>query len=121
MPIIAGTKDGKLYIGLSGNPSAASIGFEQIVRPVLQKMSGNCEWQRPRLRARLTESYDKNSSVRRFIWAQWRQDGKFLSVSPLGLQGNGMLKSAMHANALIIIPENSPPLPVGAEVEIELL
>ncbi|MDF2500768.1 MAG: moeA [Anaerosporomusa subterranea] len=121
MPVIAGIKDNKLYIGLSGNPAAASIAFEQLVRPVLLKMGGYRDFTRQRLKAYLLEPYEKSSNVPRFIWAQWRQDGDQLWVKPLGLQGNGMLKSACHANALIIIPANSPPLAAGAEVEIELL
>jgi molybdopterin molybdotransferase len=121
MPVIAGIKDNKLYIGLSGNPAAANIAFEQLVRPVLLKMGGCVDWQRQRLKAYLMEPYAKKSTVPRFIWAEWRQSGDRLWAKPLGLQGNGMLKSACHANALIIIPANSPALATGAEVEIELL
>jgi molybdopterin molybdotransferase len=42
-------------------------------------------------------------------------------VEPLKLQGHGMLKSAMGANALLVVPEDSPPLAEGTWLETLLL
>lgn len=120
MPVIAGTNAGRLYIGLSGNPAAASIAFEQLVRPVLLKLGGYREWQRTRILAYLAEPYRKPSMAKRFVWARWWQENGKLFAVPIYLQGNGMLKSSIHANALIVIPENSPPLAAGSLVELEL-
>ena len=121
MPVLAGLKDGIVYIGLSGNPAAASIAFEQVVRPVLLKMGGQQEWWRPVVRAKLAAGFHKGSESKRFVWARMRQGEECLLVEPLRLQGNGMLQSALHANALIVIPANSPPLPAGTEVDTMLL
>lgn len=121
MPVLAGRKDGKLYVGLSGNPAAASVAFEQIVRPVLLKMGGRTAWWRPRAKALLTAPFTKSSGATRFVWASCRPANGSLTVEPLPLQGNGMLKSAVTANALIVIPAGSPPLAAGSTVEICLL
>lgn len=121
MPAIAGVKAGRLYLGLSGNPAAASIAFEQLVRPVLLKMSGSSNLQRQRLKARLLEPYIKTSDVRRYVWAEWMYSGEEAVVRPLGLQGNGMLRSACDANALIEVPAGILPLKAGALVDIHLL
>ncbi|MBP2637145.1 MAG: moeA 1 [Firmicutes bacterium] len=121
MPVLAGTRDGKLYIGLSGNPAAAAISFEQLVRPVLMKMAGRKIWWRPRVKGILASPFKKKTGAKRFVWARCWQAGTDILVEPSGGQGNGMLKSAMAANSLIVIPENSPPLAVGTEVEIILL
>jgi molybdopterin molybdotransferase len=121
MPVLAGVKDGKLYVGLSGNPAAASISFEQVVRPVLMKMSGRSCWWRPQVRAVLAAPFGKSTGAKRFVWSRCWQKGHDMLVEPLGQQGNGMLKSAVVANSLIIIHENSPPLPAGVEVEVILL
>ena len=121
MPVLAGIKAGKLYIGLSGNPSAASIAFEQVIRPVLLKMGGRHNWWRPSVQAKLSTSFDKSGGSKRFVWARFWQGKDGLEVEPLRLQGNGMLQSAIHANALIVIPADSPPLPAGTEVEMMLL
>lgn len=121
MPVLAGIKDGKLYIGLSGNPAAASISFEQVVRPVIAKMSGRSNWWRPVVRAVLAAPFAKSTGAKRFVWSRCWQRGVDILVEPLGLQGNGMLKSAVAANSLLVIPENSPPLSTGLEVEVILL
>lgn len=121
MPVLAGLKDGKLYIGLSGNPAAASVAFEQLVRPLLLKMGGRRELGRPRARAVLTAPFTKPSTAKRFVWARCQPSDGGLTVAPLPLQGNGMLKSAVTANALIAIPAGSPPLAAGSPVEIYLL
>lgn len=121
MPVLAGIRDGKIYLGLSGNPAAAAISFEQLVRPMLMKMAGRKVWWRPRVRGILASPFKKKTGAKRFVWARcWQADTDIL-VEPSRIQGNGMLKSAMVANALIVIPENSPPLEVGTEVEVILL
>ncbi|TWH51840.1 gephyrin-like molybdotransferase Glp [Sporomusa sp. KB1] len=121
MSMLAGIKNGKLYLGLSGNPAAAAISFEQLVRPILMKMCGHKSWWRPRVRAVLASPFNKSTGAKRFVWSHcWQKDNGILA-EPLRLQSNGMLKSAMVANSLIVIPENTPPLPSGSEVEVILL
>lgn len=121
MAMLAGHKNGRLYIGLSGNPAAASVAFELLARPVLCKLGGHSRLWRPRTRARLTAAFAKASPVIRFVWASCRLEQGCLVAEPLPLQGNGMLKSAVSANALVIVPANSPPLVAGDEVEVMLL
>ena len=121
MPVLAGTRDGKIYLGLSGNPAAAAISFEQLLRPMLMKMAGRRVWWRPRIKGILATPFKKKTGATRFVWARCWQAGTDILVEPSRGLGNGMLKSAIGANALIVIPENSPPLPVGAEVAIILL
>jgi molybdopterin molybdotransferase len=121
MPVLAGRKDRKLYIGLSGNPAAASVAFEQLVRPLLLKMGGRNELKRPLAKALLAAPFTKSSGATRFVWARCRPVNGSLTVEPLPLQGNGMLKSAVTANALIVIPAGNPPLAAGSTVEICLL
>ena len=121
MPVLAGTRDGKLYLGLSGNPAAAAMSFEQLVRPVLMKMAGRKVWWRPRIKGILASPFKKKTGAKRFVWARCWQAETDMLVEPSRALGNGMLKSAMGANALIVIPEDSSPLAVGTEVEVILL
>ncbi len=121
MPVLAGLRDGKPYVGLSGNPAAASVAFEQIVRPALLKMGGRRDIWRPRAKALLTAPFTKTSGAVRFVWARCQHANGSLTVEPLPLQGNGMLKSAAAANAMIVIPAGSPPLEAGSVVEVRLL
>ncbi len=121
MPVLAGFRDGKPYVGLSGNPAAASVAFEQIVRPALLKMGGRRDIWRPRTEALLIAPFVKTSGAVRFVWARCQPVNGSLTVEPLPLQGNGMLKSAVAANAMIVIPAGSPPLAAGSMVEVCLL
>jgi molybdopterin molybdotransferase len=73
------------------------------------------------VKAQLVSGFGKKAGPVRFVWAHCWQQGKSLVVDHLTFQGNGMLKSAIAANALIIVPENSPLLPAGSEVEVMLL
>lgn len=120
MPVWAGRWDSSWLIALSGNPAAASISFEVLIRPLLCKMAGLKNIERMRTKGTLIGEISKASPTRRFVWATYSlADGRLL-VRPL-LQGNGMLRSLCEANALIDIAANSPALAVGAEVDILLL
>lgn len=121
MPVIAGVWNSALLVGLSGNPAAASVSFEVLLRPVIRRLAGYEQLGRPRCTALLTNHFAKTSNNRRFVWARCTITGDRLRAEPLLHQGNGMLKSMVYANALIEIPANSPPLPGGSPVDVYLL
>ena len=121
MPVLAGQLDARLIIGLSGNPSAASIAFEQIIRPLLLKMGGRKTWWRQSMRATMTKPFAKTSASKRFVWAYSWMGEQGMLVEPLPLQGNGMLKSAIAANALISLEAGSPPVGPGENINVILL
>lgn len=121
MPVLAGLKDGKLYLGLSGNPASAAISYDQLVRPVILKLGGRRELWRPLFKAVMAAPYGKSTAARRFVWAACRQGDGAVLVEPIDTQGNGMLRSSAAANCLIAIPENTPALPAGTVVDIILL
>lgn len=121
MPVLAGLLDDRILAGLSGNPSAASMAFEQIIRPLLLKMGGRTSWWRQSARATMTKPFTKGAGGKRFVWAySWLGDTGLL-VEPLPLQGNGMLRSAIAANALIAMEAGSPPIGTGENIEVILL
>jgi molybdopterin molybdotransferase len=121
MPVLAGLFDDRLLVGLSGNPAAASIAFEQIIRPLLLKMGGRRDWWRQSARATMTKPFGKGSGIKRFVWAYSWMGEQGLLVEPLPLQGNGMLKSAIAANSLIALEAGSPPIGQGENIEVILL
>ena len=120
-PILGGLVDRRPVIGLSGNPAAASIAFEELIRPVLLKMGGQRCWWRRKVRGRMAKSFARASGPRRLLWAySWLDEGG-LSVEALPMQGGGGLRSALLANSLIAVEENSPPLSAGDDIEVILL
>jgi molybdopterin molybdotransferase len=121
MPVIAGYWNNTLLVALSGNPAAANVSFETLLRPLLRKMSGATVWERPKGRAKLKKAFNKPSPCRRFIWAHCQSEDGILYAEPMGFQGNGMLSGMLSANALLDIPANSDRLLIGTEVDVRLL
>lgn len=119
-PVVVAQKDGKLIIGLSGNPAAALITFELIAVPLIKKMSGQKTHLPKKISAILQNDFDKPSPQRRFLRAHCFSDG-VNRVELTGEQGNGILTSMIHCNALIDIPAGSGPLCKGQTVTALLL
>jgi len=120
-PLAFGRLGGTPLLGLPGNPVSAAVTFELFARPVLRKMQGFRQALRPMAQARLLEDFEDTGNRRHYVRAQvqWR-DGAFVATTT-GPQGSHILTSMLGANALLIIPENSPPLPAGALVQAMLL
>lgn len=120
-PALAADYDGKLLIGLSGNPGAALITFETIVRPVLRKLIGVSTLDRKKAIGFMMDDFNKTSGQRRFTRVRAEINGERIEVSLSGKQNPGVLKSMISCNALIDIAPNSKPLKKGDRVEIMLL
>lgn len=120
-PAVCGEKDGKLVVGLSGNPSAAMITFLMLVRPIIRSMSGKSSGALPEVSAVMDQPFRKKSGQRRLLRAvvDWKNGG--YHAVPAGIQSPGALKSMMVCNALIDIPAGRNPLEVGEEVKAILL
>jgi molybdopterin molybdotransferase len=120
-PAVCGEKNGKLIVGLSGNPSAAMITFLMLVRPIIRSMSGKESGALPEVSAVMDQPFRKKSSQRRLLRAvvDWKKGG--YHAVPAGIQSPGALKSMMICNALIDIPAGHDPLEVGEEVKAILL
>lgn len=119
-PVTCGLREGRLLIGLSGNPAGAMVTFTLLVRPLLRLMSGQRELFLPRVQARMAEDLPKGGKMRRFIRAVVRwQDGYV--AWPVGMQGHGVLKSLVEGNALIDVPENHGFMQTGDSIEVLLL
>ncbi|OAT84837.1 molybdopterin molybdotransferase MoeA [Desulfotomaculum copahuensis] len=120
-PVVCGRKDGRLVVGLSGNPAAAMITFILLVRPVLRRLGGHREIDLPRVQARMAVGFPKGGRQRRFVRAvvRWR-DGGYLA-RPAGLQSPGAMRSLVEGNALLDVPAGHGPLKEGEMVEAILI
>lgn len=120
-PVICGLWEGKLVIGLSGNPAAALISFELLVRPLLKKIIGIKDVKDKYLEVELLDGFSKKSPQRRFLrvrvlWA----DGKWIAYLT-GKQESGILRSMVGCNALIDIPRGSGQIAPNTKVRALLL
>jgi molybdopterin molybdotransferase len=110
----------KPIICLSGYPVAAMIGFYVFARPLIAKMLGSTYEVEPRVRARVTRRIASNVGMRSFVRVKVSDaNGKYVA-EPVRTTGSGILSSMIHANGLLIIPENIEGIDENQEVDIIL-
>jgi len=120
-PILAAVKDGKLIIGLSGNPVAALLTFDLLVVPMLKKMMGQKNYLYSKIQGKMAGGFKKSSEKRRFLRARLLlQDGD-IAFQLTGIQNNSALKSMMECNVFVDVPAGSGPLNPGDVVSAHVL
>ncbi|MCD8364508.1 MAG: molybdopterin-guanine dinucleotide biosynthesis protein B [Clostridiales bacterium] len=117
-PTVFSVFQGVPVISLSGNPFGALANMELLVRPALEKMTGDSIYHMQKTTAILKDPFPKASRGRRFIRARYRNGEVFL---PDGLHSSGVLASMRGCNCLIDIAPGSPALQEGEQVSLWLL
>ena len=115
--MLAAEKDGKLILGLSGNPASASLALHIIGMPFVKKLTGREGRAPERIKVELLDPIKKDSPFGRLVRGKLIfKDGKtyFKSVD---CQGNGALSSLLGCDLIADIPQNTPPLEAGEVVE----
>lgn len=100
-PVLGAVYRDKLLICLSGNPFAAAVNLELLVRPVLARLSGNLKLAAVEKKLRMGCDFKKGSPVRRFVRAVC-EDGQVML--PEGKHISGVLRSMQGCNCLVDIP-----------------
>ncbi len=100
-----GIVNGTPVFGLPGNPAAAYLGFEMIIRPALRKMQGYSHFERPTVKARLTAKQKKKDPRRIFNRATLSKDDAGYLVTPAKNQSSGLFGPIQKSNCFIILPE----------------
>lgn len=114
--------NGKLVLGLPGNPVSCMICFEEYVRPALRRMMGLTLLHRPERTATLAEGFEKGAGDPRthFLRVVAREEGGRLVAASTGPQGSGILSSMVRANALAVVPGESQGVAPGGEVLLHM-
>ena len=117
-----GLVNGVPVFGLPGNPAAAYVGFQMLVRPALRKMQGYTRFDHPVVRARLTETTKKNDPRRIFMrGVMWKgADGVYEAMSA-GNQSSGLFGPIQRSNCMIVLPEGLEGRQAGDMVDCLLL
>ncbi len=118
--ITFGLLGGKPYLGLSGNPAAAYVGFEMLARPAIRKMRGFAEGTRPVQQAILTHGVKKRQHRRFFDRAMVLHDPETgeLLVTEAKTQNSALLGTMQRANCLLRIDEGPCDLKAGDVVDV---
>lgn len=119
MPVLCGSIDGCVLLGLPGNPVSGIATFLAFVQPLLRAMQGANDAVPPRLHARLGAAIGKRHDRTEFLRARLesRADGS-LWVHALARQGSGMLRGIVDADALLVMPESAHELAAESVVEV---
>jgi len=116
-----GIVNGVPLFGLPGNPAAAYVGFEMLVRPALRKMQGYTHFERPKLMAKLSRDMKKNDPRRIFLRSTLYKDenGEYV-VAPAKNQSSGLFGVIQRSNCMAILPEGLQGRTAGSFVECVL-
>jgi molybdopterin molybdotransferase len=113
--------DGRLVLGLPGNPNSAFVCAQLFLRPALMKMQG-AEPLPPPVFARLAEAVPANTPREHLMRAalSYAPDGA-LEVRAFSEQDSSLVSVLARADALIHRPSRAPALEAGAVVPVMLL
>jgi molybdopterin molybdotransferase len=116
-----GRLEGLPVVCLPGDPGAVLIGFEVLVRPVIQKVAGAEPVFRPSVRAHLLETLASPFGLREFRPAHIseRRGGGYTAQPMPG--GPYTLSGMSMANALIVLGEKVGNAPAGSTVDVLML
>jgi molybdopterin molybdotransferase len=117
----AGSATGVPVICLPGDPGSALIGFEVLVRPLIQKLAGADPVFRPSVRAHLLETVTSPLGLREFRpgHVAERRGGGY-TVQPLS-GGPYTLAGMAVANGLIVLGERVGNAAAGSTVDVLML
>ncbi len=120
---VFGLVDGVPVFGLPGNPAAAYIGFQMLVRPTLRKMQGYSHFDLVEADARLAVDIKAKKDARMTLSrALLTKDGEGnRMVEPLKKQSSGLFGPLQHSNALIVVPRGDESIAAGTMVRCVLL
>jgi molybdopterin molybdotransferase len=115
--ILAAVKDGKVVLGLSGNPAAAVIGLLRIGMPYIKKLCGRTDCFFPEINVALRDPLKKSSPKLRMLRGTLTIADANAYFVESGSQGSEATSSLAGCDLLGEIPQGSPPLPAGTIIK----
>ncbi|WP_297003879.1 gephyrin-like molybdotransferase Glp [uncultured Corynebacterium sp.] len=112
---------------LPGNPSAALVSFEVLVRPLIQILRGRRQTTRRTVQARTIAAIDSAPGRTGYLRGQLMRDRgtREYLVDPLGAVGGGepvhLLASHGQANCLVVLPGDRTRVEPGEVVDVMFL
>ena len=111
-----GIADGKLVLGLSGNPASCVTNLCACALPALRRLCGRGDALPRPVTARLLRGFRKKSPSTRFLRGRLTlEDG--VGFDAADDQGNVVISSAIGCDAFVMIPAGSGPVEAGTELK----
>lgn len=105
-PASVGQKGNRFFFSLSGNPAAAMVTFELLVRPVLRKLAGQSKFEEDKFPVKMANSFQQKGRQRRFLRAHAVYKNGEIWADLARAQGSGILRSMIGSHLLIDVPAN---------------
>lgn len=119
-PFAFGKIGNALFCGLPGNPVSSYVTFQQLVMPLLHKMSGQSPTLPFVLKATTTAKIRKRPGRADFQRGLFEiSDNGEILVAAHGRQGSGVMSSISNANCYILLRQDDSDLEEGSEVSIQ--
>lgn len=115
MPTLFSVYGDTPIVSLSGNPFGVAVTLELLIRPALEKLTGDPSLRLKRICGVMADSLDKPVRGRRLVRAFYENGAFHL---PKGLHSNGVISSMAGCNCLI---DTRTELKAGAQAEAILL
>ena len=115
--MMAAVKDGKVILGLSGNPAAAVLGLLRVAMPFIKKLCGRSDCFYPEINVTLREQFKKDSPKLRVLRGRLEITDSHAFFVESGGQGSEDVSSFAGCDILGEIPMGSPPLPAGTIIK----
>ena len=113
-PVSVGLHEsGRLYFSLSGNPAAAVVAFEVLIRPLLRKCMGLQQWEDVEFPVRMAGGFAKGGRQRRFLRADAVLREGQIWADLARAQGSGILRSMIGSRLLVDVPAGHGPVVEG--------
>jgi molybdopterin molybdotransferase len=109
---------------LPGNPAAAFVCFQKLVRPALAQLSGLRDTELASIQARLDADLHGRPARRYFVLARLGCNAEGFIVKPLANQCSALVRTAAEANAIVTVHEtngeSASGLRRGEMIEVEV-
>lgn len=118
MPQGYGHISGVPIFTLPGNPVSAIVSFEVFVRPVLRRMLGFAELNRPTVEATITQDVESPAGKRQYLRGQLVHTAEGALFHPSVSQGSHQVAVLAHATGLAVVPESMTHVPAGTRLPV---
>lgn len=118
MPQGAGLVGSTPIVTLPGNPVSSYVSFEVFVRPLIRRMLGHAQLQRPRLHAICAREFTSPQGKTQFARVRLHTRDGLVMAEPEGGQGSHIIGGLARADGLAIIPEQVSRVAQGDELTV---
>ena len=112
-----GICDGKLVLGLSGNPAAAATSLYSVVLPAIKRLCGRRECLPADITLTLAEDYNKKSRSTRLLRGRLDLSDGTAKIHIAQDQGNVVISSMIGCDAIAVVPRGSGALKAGTTLK----